>query len=151
MAGKFKYDAHEQNNENARDDKNLHGMCEVFGCPRWGHIYRTNWNCRYHDGQLGDKLAHITLMLKNHSRKVDWYEHILQTTIVEFELNLYGSAPQGLEAGYLEGFFHYKQRLQRTIESLLGMEGRNEIHVAGIKNIAKLNEMLGKKLTETAD
>jgi hypothetical protein len=118
--------------------------CEVYGCQRDAQIYNNGLpNCRYHYGVAGKRLGHVTMLINNHAAEIDWYEHVLQTTITDYsektgregkkypgvvDATLPGSssrrlllteAPAGMEPGHMEDFYHYRKRLARRIETLL--------------------------------
>jgi len=96
------------------------GPCEVYGCPRPGHIHTGVWNCRYHHGKRGAALAQITLALKNHAQEFDWYEHLLNATRVDFLVgDIAKNAPYELRVFPNEDFKKYFERVKRHIEILL--------------------------------
>jgi hypothetical protein len=97
-----------------------HDSCEVYGCPRAGHIHSGVWNCRYHHGKGGSSLAQITLTLKNHAREFDWYEHMLNATQVDFLVgDIARKAPTELRVLPNENFKNYCERVKRHIDILL--------------------------------
>ena len=97
-----------------------HGQCEIYGCPRMGQIYTTGWNCRYHHGVEGGRLASITTILRNHQSEIDWYEKVLASTITGFDMGMVGAAaPDSLKVLQNETFSEYKLRLEKYVDSLL--------------------------------
>lgn len=97
-----------------------HGRCEVFGCPRDGHIYTGQWNCRYHHAVAGQSLSRITLALKNHEREFSWYEHVLNATVTDFGMGIIAKhAPPGLGVLPDETLNSYKLRMKKHIDDLL--------------------------------
>lgn len=97
-----------------------HGPCEVYGCPKEGHIYTGKWNCRYHHGKSGERLARITSILNNHEYLFKWHEKLLQSTIVDFDIgDIANRAPRGLEVLNGELYVPYKARIKEKIEKLL--------------------------------
>ena len=102
-------------------DKHGHRGCEVYGCERKGHIYTFNWNCRYHHGAVGDKLAHITTILRNHEPEINWYELLLYSTEVDWECgDLKARVVRGLEPKEGEKFKPYRERVEEYIHKLIG-------------------------------
>jgi hypothetical protein len=106
-----------------------HGPCEVHGCPRAGHIYTGGWNCRYHHGKSGSSLARITMVLRNHEQEIDWYEHVLNATGVDFAVgDIAKQAPYGLAVARNETWSEYKMRVMSHVDDLLKpkMEARHD-------------------------
>lgn len=121
---KFDFNAEdlEQEKNPAPRGRLVHGRCEVYGCPRDGHIYTSSWNCRYHAGKHGSNLAHITMILKNHGKEFDWYEHVLNATVTDFGMGeIAKQAPYGLEVHANESLKEYKSRMREHINGLLGV------------------------------
>ena len=118
--GKFEYTPDTQEPKPVKQNRTTHGQCDVYGCPRAGHIHTSNWNCRYHHGKNGAALARITLVLKNHGREFDWYERLLNATMVDFAMgDITKDAPYGLEPHKDEVLKQYRVRVKRRIDELL--------------------------------
>ena len=116
MGHKFKFDLEEP----ANAAQQRHGHCEVYGCPRKASIYTPTANCRYHHGKSGSSLAHITMMLRNHSTDFDWWEYVLAATPVDFLVgDIAKKAPDNLRVFPNEDFKTYKARIKRHVEILL--------------------------------
>ena len=99
-----------------------HGKCDIWGCPKPGHMNFGVWKCRYHEGRKGEQIAKITLALKNHSAAFDWYETLLTTTIVEFD---YPSFKKKIPPAYQpkagESWQDYKKRFKGHLDKLMGV------------------------------
>jgi hypothetical protein len=122
MGHKFKFDVDEQQESQPQNNR---GHCAVYGCPRKGQIYTTVWNCRYHFGKSGASLAQITLTLRNHAKEIDWYEHLLAATPVDFLVeDIAKKAPSILEVLPNENFKNYRIRVESHIENLLMPKSR---------------------------
>ena len=116
--------------------------CAIYGCPRMGTLYSGNWNCRYHYGVSGERLAKVTARIKNHELEIDWYEHILQSTVVDYLMGevdcselqqtegdkgnqwvkkrkLLILAPDGMQPLPQEEFSDYRKRMAKYIGTLL--------------------------------
>jgi len=97
-----------------------HGPCEVYDCPMPGHIYTSNWNCRYHHGKSGESLSRITKVLRNNDYVFKWHSKLLQSTIVDWDMGYIAKhAPRGLEALQNESYQAYKARIYKQIEVML--------------------------------
>lgn len=122
MATKFNFKnipSSTRDNEPSRSNGG-HGPCEVYGCPKEGHIYTGKWNCRYHHGVSGDHLAKITSVLNNHEFAFKWHEKLLQSTIVDSDIgDIARRAPRGLEVLKNENYVTYKARIFKQIENML--------------------------------
>ena len=105
-----------------KDEKGKgHGHCEIYGCPRTGHI-NTNgiWNCRYHYDQASKDLAQITMKLKNHEDEVDWYERLSTATSADYEVgSVKKDAPRHLKPDIDEDFYAYRFRVAQHIHAVL--------------------------------
>ena len=122
---KFEYSPDSAPEQFAQRSKLGHGRCEVYGCPRDGHIYTGQWNCRYHHGMSGQSLSRITLTLKNHERDFNWYEHVLNATVTDFGMGIVAKhAPPGLSAWPDETLSVYKLRMKKNIDDLLMPKSR---------------------------
>jgi len=117
---KFEYtpDDSQQTKEPQRTRQG-HGSCEVYGCPRAGHIYTAGWNCRYHHGKSGQSLARTTLALKNHASEINWYEVVLNATVTDFGMgDIAKDAPGSLHVLPNETLKEYRARMERHINNL---------------------------------
>ena len=125
MAHKFDFKLSEDREEQPTRSKLGFGPCEVYGCPRAGHIRTGMLNCRYHHGKSGASLAQITMVLKNHAKEFDWYEHMLNVTHVDFLVgDVARKAPGGLEVLPNENFQAYRARINQHTEDLLMPKSR---------------------------
>lgn len=128
---KFKFSADPQEEKPVQRTRQGHGKCEVFGCPRDGHIHTGQWNCRYHFGKSGSSLARITMTLRNHEKEFDWYEHVLNATVTDFGMgDIAGDAPAGLRVWKDETLKDYKTRMQIYFDDLLAPKSRIAEEVA---------------------
>lgn len=129
--------------ENYQQEKKVflgHGMCEVYGCPKPGHIYTEGWNCRYHYRKKGSELARITMLLKNHAVEFNWHEILLCSTIVDFYVKeIHKKAIRGFEPGETETFHQYRERIRLHIENLLA------------SHETKQNRIIDRKIISTGD
>lgn len=119
---KYKFNRGSSKNNDHEEPRKTsgHGPCQVYGCNNEGHIYTGNWNCRYHHGKSGESLARITMVLNNHEYAFRWYEKLLQSTIVDFDLgDIAKRAPQGMNVLNGEQYLPYKTRIYGQIEKLL--------------------------------
>ena len=132
MASKFDTPAEIEQRETRKVNQHTH--CDVHGCFRPGHIkFGSVWNCRYHDGVPGDRLGYVTLKLNNHSKEFDWYEYLLQTSVVDFSVGVVDAthvgqhttfipvknAPLGMEPLPHEELREYRNRMRKRIEEIL--------------------------------
>lgn len=116
---KFEYNPSENAKPEKRQQLGL-GKCEVYGCPRDGHIKAESWNCRYHHNRAGKNLAGITSKLIHHESDVNWYEKVLQATIVDYnEGSLVARAPINMRPEEGEIFVDYRERMKLHINNLL--------------------------------
>jgi hypothetical protein len=119
---KLDFTATDEQQEKPRHSKYDSSHCAVYGCPRAGHIFTNNWNCRYHFGKPGESLARITLTLKNHAKDFDWCEWLLNQNAVDFAMNdIQKKAPYHLEVKPKETWKEYKVRVLLHIENLLSV------------------------------
>lgn len=103
-----------------KEESLRHGPCEVYGCPKDGHIHTGNWNCRYHWNRHGEILSRITFNLNKYESDVNWYEQVLRSTTVDYDLKeVHKRAPYGLEPKEDEKYIDYKKRLAVHVESIL--------------------------------
>lgn len=118
---KYKFNRSTKNNDHEEPRKTSgHGDCEIYGCPKEGHIYTGKWNCRYHHGKSGESLARITTILNNHEFLFKWHEKLLQSTFVDWDIgDIAKRAPRGLEVLNGENYVPYKARISQQIEKLL--------------------------------
>ena len=117
---KFNRVSAKPNEQDAPKKTSGHGPCEVYGCPMEGHIYTSNWNCRYHHGKSGESLARITHMLNNHDYAFRWHGKLLQSTIVDWDVGeIARKAPRGFEVKDKESYQDYKKRIYEQIERML--------------------------------
>jgi len=122
---KLKFSIGAKSEQPVRKSRQGFGPCEVYGCPREGHIHTGVWNCRYHHGRGGSALAQITLTLRTHAREFDWYEHMLNATPVDFMVgDVARKAPPILEVLSSENFSVYKARVKLRIATLLAPKSR---------------------------
>lgn len=120
-----------QEEKPAQRTRQGHGHCEVYGCPRDGHIHTGQWNCRYHHGKTGQSLSRITLALKNHEREINWYEHVLNATVVDYAMgDVAKHAPLGLHPLPDETLVVYRVRMKQHIDDLLEPKSRIQHEVA---------------------
>lgn len=123
--GKFNFNIDTPEEKPAPRTRLGHGRCEVYGCPRDGHIYTGQWNCRYHHGMGGHSLSRITLALKNHEREFDWYEHMLNATVTDFGMGVVAKhSPSGLHVLPDETLVAYRLRVKHHIDNLLAPQSR---------------------------
>jgi hypothetical protein len=122
---KFEYRPESDQEKPAHQSRLGHGRCEVYGCPRDGHIHTGQWNCRYHFGKSGQSLSRITLALKNHEREINWHEHVLNATVTDFGMGIVAKhSPHGLHPVPDETLSVYKLRMQRHVDNLLAPQNR---------------------------
>ena len=97
--------------------------CHVYGCQRTGTIHSGHWNCRYHYGQVGGKLAGITTALRQYEPEVNWYEVLLTHNSVDWECgDLKKRAPIGMESLPVEFFYDYRRRIEAKVNALLSVK-----------------------------
>jgi hypothetical protein len=107
--------------------KSGHDRCAINGCTRDGHIFTGQWNCRYHHGVAGNRLAHVTLMIRNHAQEFDWHEKLLTANAVDFAMgSVARDAPHQLRVLPGEDFYKYRTRVNLHIQALIGVPKKNE-------------------------
>lgn len=116
-----------QNNPAEQKPTELHGKCTAWGCNRMGHIHTGKWHCRYHwachGKNIAEQLSHVTLILKNHEPEINWYEHLLYSSEVDFICgDLKKRTPVGMEVESTETFKEYRGRIEMVINALLAIK-----------------------------
>jgi len=111
----FKAPTENQRVQKTSNDTGEHD-CHAFGCPRLATIKTEYWNCRYHNLRSGESLDHITMLLKNHEREINWLEKVINMPYHEFE---HCNAPVGMEAAQGESLPDYRRRMSKQINDLL--------------------------------
>lgn len=122
---KFKFSVNAEQEQPVQRTRLGHGKCEVYGCPRDGHIQTGVWSCRYHFGKSGVSLARITMTLRNHEKEFDWFERMLNTTVVDFAMGIAANAPDGMSPLQNETLAAYKARIGRYIDDLFVPKNRS--------------------------
>lgn len=118
MAGKFS-DYREAATEPEKKSTLLNCGCEVWGCNQVGATQSDGrWNCRYHRGVHGDRLASVTLVIKNHPNEIRFLEKLHSLKPYDFDVPaICDEAPYGMKKNEGEAFAVYRGRVQKQLFS----------------------------------